>query len=88
MSEYEMELLGVLYEAKARVNDIEEAAALAKLNPSILLRPRIFADGDQWCALYGDNIQDGVAAFGETPAKAFIQFDIEWLNARAHKETK
>ena len=53
--------------------------------PFVLLKPRIFIDGVQWCALYGDNLQDGVAGFGDTPAKAATQFDIEWLNAKAHQ---
>mgnify|MGYP001615362632 CR=1 FL=1 len=44
---------------------------------------RISIDGNQWCALYGDNLQDGVAGFGDTPHKASIQFDVEWYNAKA-----
>ena len=51
--------------------------------PSMMWRPRIFIDGNQWCALYGDNIQDGVAGFGDTPEKAMSDFDIQWLNAKA-----
>lgn len=51
--------------------------------PFVLLRPKVFPDGDQWCALYGDNLQDGVCGFGDTPAKAATQFDIEWLNGKA-----
>jgi hypothetical protein len=31
---------------------------------------RLFPDGDQWCALFGDNLQDGYAGFGETPEEA------------------
>lgn len=42
---------------------------------AVTLRPRLFIDGDQWCALYGENIQDGVAGFGDTPAKALSDFD-------------
>lgn len=51
-----------------------------------VLKPRVFPDGDQWCALYGENIQEGVAAFGDTPAKAAIQFDIEFLNQKAARK--
>jgi len=25
-----------------------------------------FKDGNQWCFLYGDNIQDGICGFGDT----------------------
>ena len=53
--------------------------------PFILLRPRIFPDGNAWCALYGDNIQEGVCGFGDTPNAASIAFDIAWLNERAGK---
>ena len=30
----------------------------------------ISLDGDQWCALVGANIQEGVAGFGLTPLEA------------------
>jgi hypothetical protein len=43
--------------------------------PSVIYRPKLFIDGNQWCALYGENIQDGVAGFGETPEKAMVDFD-------------
>jgi hypothetical protein len=46
--------------------------------PFVLLRPRMFIDGNQWCALYGDNLQDGVAGFGDTPDLASHAFDKEW----------
>jgi hypothetical protein len=39
------------------------------------LRPRLFIDGNQWCALYGENLQDGVAGFGDSPADAARAFD-------------
>ena len=43
--------------------------------PSVLYRPRIFVDGTAWCCLYGENIQEGVCAFGNTPAEAVYNFD-------------
>jgi hypothetical protein len=82
MTEFELELMGRLHEANLRVAHAAEAAELEKARPFMLLRPRMFPDGNQWCALYGENIQEGVAGFGDTPAKAAVQFDIEWLNAR------
>ena len=27
-------------------------------------------DGSQWCAMLGDNLQEGLSGFGDTPAKA------------------
>lgn len=54
------------------------AAAHEQQRPSVLYRPAISKDGDQWCALYGDNLQDGVAGFGDTPALAMADFDKNW----------
>lgn len=44
----------------------------------VLLRPKIYIDGNMWCVLYGDNLQDGIAGFGETPAQAMNDFDSAW----------
>ena len=50
-----------------------------KMNePFTIYRPRIFIDGNQWCALYGENIQDGVAGFGGSPEKAAEDFNRNW----------
>ena len=46
--------------------------------PCVLYRPKVFMDGKQWCALYGEDLMQGVAAFGETPAKACEAFDKIW----------
>jgi len=46
--------------------------------PFMLLRPRIYPDGNQWCALYGENIQEGVCGFGDTPELASRDFDKSW----------
>ena len=46
--------------------------------PSVLFRPSIFIDGNKWCALYGDNLQDGIAGFGDSLAEAMIAFDQEF----------
>lgn len=50
----------------------------ARRAPHVLMRPRIFPDGDAWCALYGENIQEGVCGFGETPGAAAADFDLAW----------
>ena len=49
--------------------------------PSVVWKPRLFIDGNQWCALYGENLQDGVAGFGDSPAKAMWDFDCAWQKA-------
>lgn len=51
--------------------------------PSAIYRPALSIDGNQWCALYGDNLQDGVAGFGDSPADAMSAFDAEWAKRLA-----
>lgn len=55
------------------------ASACEERRPFIQLKPRIFIDGNRWCALYGENLQDGVAGFGESPDKAAWDFDRKWV---------
>lgn len=43
-----------------------------------MLRPKIALDGNQWCVLYGDNLMEGVAGFGDTPYAAVLNFNTEW----------
>lgn len=50
--------------------------------PSAVYRPRLFVDGVSYCALYGENLQDGCVGFGETPDKAMWDFDKNWLHQR------
>jgi hypothetical protein len=54
------------------------SAAAEYERPSAIFKPRLSIDGNQWCALYGDNLQDGVAGFGESPADAMWDFDRNW----------
>lgn len=70
--------------------DISHAVAIVKeeiitaaheyQRPFVLLRPRMLPDGNQWCALYGENLHDGIAGFGNTPALAAADFDRAWRN--------
>jgi hypothetical protein len=41
-----------------------------------VLKPRLTKDGDMWCALYGDDLQVGIAGFGHNPAAALLAFDM------------
>lgn len=55
--------------------------------PFVLLRPQIMLDGNQWCALYGANLQDGVAGFGDSPADAAEAFNKAWFAKTTPPET-
>lgn len=54
------------------------AVGMEMTRPSVLFRPRVYRDGGAWCALYGENLQEGVAGFGESPDAAVRDFDKEW----------
>ncbi|MCP4763217.1 MAG: hypothetical protein GY870_15700 [archaeon] len=43
-----------------------------------LLKPTIQRDGNQWCVLYGENLQTGIAGFGDSPHLAILNFNSEW----------
>lgn len=34
-----------------------------------------YKDGGQWCVLYGDDLQSGIAGFGDTPSLAMLNFN-------------
>lgn len=53
-------------------------AAEQQARPSAIYRPEIKIDGNKWMALYGENIQDGVAGFGDSPSEAMAEFDKAW----------
>ena len=54
--------------------------------PSVIFRPALSIDGNQWCALYGDNLQDGVAGFGNSPSAAMHDFDRNWMTNLAARQ--
>lgn len=60
------------YETMSSVNEIAE---YTKFN---LLKPRLFQDGNQWCVLFGENLQSGIAGFGNTPHLAILDWNKAW----------
>lgn len=65
LQERSLEVLGCLHEELTR--------------PSVLYRPRMFIDGDSWCVMYGENVQDAVCGFGASPAEAIADFNRAWF---------
>jgi hypothetical protein len=37
-----------------------------------------YKDGNQWCVLYGENIQGGIVGFGDTRLDAMLEFKKEY----------
>ena len=67
----------ICHSARMAGESMQQAAA-GYGTPSAIYRPRLSVDGDQWCALYGDDLQSGVAGFGKSPADAMWDFDLNW----------
>lgn len=75
----------------AAAADAQRLAALETQRPSVLYRPAIYVDGDQWCALYGGDLQRGVCGFGDSPAEAMSAFNKAWdesLSATTARHTE
>ncbi len=53
------------------LNNLQEQRMLQMIN---LLSPTFSKDGNQFCYLYGENLQIGIAGFGDTPYEAMVDF--------------
>lgn len=51
-----------------RIDTLKQLDLIHKLNPTFK------QDGDKYCYLYGENLQAGVAGFGNTAAEAMSDF--------------
>lgn len=51
--------------ADRRAQGNEYEVLVLRLMKELAIVP--FKDGDQWCALYGEDLQAGIAGFGNTP---------------------
>ena len=50
------------------------------------LNIKVFQDGDQWCALQGENLQEGIGGFGDTIANALHQLAFKLEYQKLEKE--
>jgi hypothetical protein len=76
---------GLLTKHPDRIEQLKIAGALiaAEIDrrqmPCNRVDVELFQDGDQWCVLHGENLQEGIAGFGDTPDDALIAFNKAWL---------
>jgi hypothetical protein len=71
---------------ESRVYEQTMALLFEQQRPSILLRPKLYLDGSQYCVLYGENLMSGVAGFGDTADAAMRDFDRNWTQTKAPRE--
>ena len=69
------DISGLIHQASNAIQSIE----FEHVRPSVLYRPSISIDGNKWIALYGDNLQDGVAGSGDSVGEAMLSFDNAWF---------
>jgi len=70
----------------ARIFQEQMDTTLELSRPAVIWKVRVFPDENKWCALYGEDIQNGVAGFGDTPDAATRDFDRNWY-AQKLKQT-
>lgn len=65
----------------AEIIEMENTAAYRRsLWATVLgLRPKL--DGNKWGICWGENLQEGICAFGDTPEEAMMNFDTEMRRA-------
>jgi len=49
----------------------------AMVEPHVLMKPKVYWDGDHWCCQLGNDIS-GIHGFGDTPENACSAFDMVW----------
>ena len=74
-----MNIPDYLHDRVAQLISIEAENALVKGSWFVILGARIFRDGNEWCALFGEDLQTGVSGFGKSPLKAMQAFDKAWV---------
>jgi len=72
--------------AVERVRYEFEVAGNQMQRPSVLFKPELSREGNQWCVLLGENLQVGLCAFGDTPALAFEAFDVAFYKELARSD--
>ena len=78
------ELLMVESSQKQQHQDLEHQSKMNLLveqeeyNLFALLKPKLVKDGNQWCCLYGENLQERILGFGDTPYLAILAWAKEW----------
>jgi hypothetical protein len=73
---------GISHAAEMAKYAIQEAAG-GFMRPSVMFRPTLSVDGNQYCALYGENLHEGCAGFGDTADLAMWDFDKNWREQKA-----
>ena len=75
------ESFGMAHHLMSCVAQDHSIAIAEQARPVVVFKPALTQDGNQWCFLFGENLAEGVAGFGTTPALAAADFDKQWITA-------
>jgi hypothetical protein len=53
-----------------------------RIAPHVIHNAKVYQDGDEFCCLLGENIQEGICGFGRTPREACNEFDRIWEQSK------
>ena len=81
-----MELTNDDYEAASYRRDA--AQEQAEFNLFAMLKPSLQRDGNQWCVLYGEDLQVGIAGFGDNIHLAILDFNSQWYKKISDEKPK
>lgn len=70
----------VLYADRQHEAAMTNLITEAEMKLFVLLKPSLKKDGDKWCVLYGDNLQEGISGHGDTPYLAILNFNKNFIN--------
>ena len=73
-----MEVSGAAFQIQNSARICIDDINIQYTRPCVVFKPRLSRDGDQWCMLFGEDLQSGVAGFGNTPEAACDAFDQAW----------
>lgn len=76
--EYQSMAANAICHAATMAGETWSQAAYEYTRPAVVFKPTLSRDGNKWCVLFGDNLQEGVAGFGDSPAEAMTAFDRAW----------
>ena len=72
-----MEVPSFLEPQMAEIVSMEVDGANKRRLWAVILGLKPIKDGDRWCILYGQNLHDGIAGFGDSPVDAIQAFEHE-----------
>ena len=73
------EIKGFLHSEAMRKYEEDCDMREIKTSPHMLYPVKVTQDGNMYCCLYGENLQEGIAGFGKSPKEACDDFDRIWM---------